>query len=115
MNEDERHDWSEVHISWGGNFPSLDIVAKTRKSIKDELSGLPAPEALIFHTVLLDETSLSDNGPCVIMFGVEGPDGGTFAAEYQEVSTPFELDPDTTKIVLDKIEKFKDEEEEEDK
>lgn len=76
--ENEIFDHSEVDITWEGERPSADTIARVRADIKDELTSLSRPSDLAFHIVFLSEKA---DGPTVTLFGRAD---NTFGAEYTE-------------------------------
>lgn len=80
--ETDLHDWSNAPIAWGNEPPAEGrIEEQVRDDIRRSLSGLPAPEELIYHVVQLTSDI---NGPSVFLCG-GGP--GEFYAIYEQETT----------------------------
>jgi len=85
-------DHSLAIITWDGEVPPPEFIAKARASLAEDLVDLEKPEDLIFHTVILGD---SCDGPTITLSSDKETGGfrGLFSWESEWISID-ELDAD---------------------
>lgn len=84
-----KSDHSEAPITWMGETPNGEILARVREDIRTELDDLSRPGALIYHCIQLTP---DPEGPTVVLRGNEADEG--FDAEYLQEFEPITFDLD---------------------